>query len=1650
MPTTSKSDNISGRAIKTAYTHNVNTQTLAELEANIGRALLSEGSTANGVSEFDVLIGTSSNAGLNHRAEDFAKNDIDVIPSSDLTNRNFVVVANYVSNQDTTTNGETTNPVRINATTSTTVTSKVLDDSSAYKNTSVKVTLIDPYFTDPSFSDTNDNYLCTFDTTNSNKLIYTRNVNANTAHTDNSPTITASEYTEWNTQDGYGSYFINGFVTINSTSGEPTATLYAEDASLNLLSKNFTIDLKEDVSNNIVPIFGRYQATFSQGSGSIVNVTPSGNSSLVLTTDISSWESFLDDLDTEVPLQNLPSSITAHDLENWVKPNGTVSNGFTLNLSSDAFISQATFNNGSWSSPVDIDLESMSFSTKNMYILEKSMETNASDGDSTLTNPTINGETYENKLTVTNGSLVLETTADVNSGHILLVDGYESIGSGDLTGGQNGIIESYNSARVANASDAESVFPRASRSNVSSTSGILDNFAVQYKTSESGYESSVGVLTGTNLTASSITYAITTLAGQTTTTEGSSNWSNLIGVNNEAIAIVRDTNSSISTGDISFFSNSNTYSNNNDNKLSVIDIECNKLWSESKVYDTNNTEITGVTADIKSFNMTSVSLDLKDIRFVFTAKALGDLSLTSSDNEWTLSCPDSTLTSSVGKLGVIDDNTITDLLLNGADNDTSTISVVLKPRNTQILANKFTKFHHQFEITYNGNTQITYDDEFTVLNYVKSAVSTSAEITNFLNVPANTKLYRRSYNETFKVKIPFRFGYIDNLFLTSKEITHTVEYYVLTDNNNNNVDLPRYFLSGVKTNTNTDLNATITSTNWSTTVTLSNKDFKPYKIALQKKTDTEWVDVTPAVLAHGDIWYNTRSTITSSIGSFYLTLTLPPNVTSLNNYTFYIDLELDKGTSSYTISGKKFTAEDLDAMSATNLNTFTLAATSYGTAITYANNAVTYARDSDVNPNTQASTTLTADGYIFKLVGEMYLSIRIFVCPDGIFKCVKTSAGTSSTTYHNIVTINGTDSLNLDTGIYAYGSLRAAIRNTSSAIWSLNNDAIQATYYGSTGFTYQRISTLNQEFRPVTGARGFKTTIVRGFIPNLSTDIVRTLSTLQIDLAGYSFNRTLLNDINAVSTFDGITMSSNSNAYSMYPSTFGSQQTWTINLSYGSYTLSDKVDASSTPLESTIESYKSIISDRRGIKILSTSLNTNNFSYVVQYTSSNQLTIRRNANIDAPNYSVNIAGYSVVNTFTPEDLRDMSLNNIIGNVLNIHYTQPGTIPDINCQFSICPPYLKFTAIDPSNVSIIPFNSSLQTPVTRYLRVNNVNTTTSGTYNPFSSHSSINNISFVQNNVKQYLAYFTAPDASLNYMNVSNYNLKVELGSGLNSVTPITEWVTLYDGPILDDLSMTPYGSNYISISPTVGITRDFNISINQLAHPSFSNFFIYDGSYSEYNLLMNIGSSFISGPNNGSNSIILEFLAGDCSSFDLYTVESIETVSDNLQVTFGKYSSEAGINNEFLHKASANGFSLPYSSKHTKTVTTPLNSTLPLTSTIKKFSTYLTTLKSSINSGTFSSWTSVSVGSSPLAKLTLLPHTTTGVSQLVNLFTLGTNIRKSLLSLTLNDHVRVENLQEVPVCRITNNGIIQTTSISLSQSFSQSNLSSALPTSNHL
>ena len=1648
MPTTSQTSLLAGQTTKFGIQHSSLDDDDSVLEAKIAKALLSETSTASGVSDFSDLTSTGQGNNPNtthYLSANFDKNNIQVELHTDFTGRNMAIVGNYVSNADTTQEGDYDNTVVINSSTQNTVTSQVLDDSSAYSNATAKFTITDPYFSTPTFG--NNNYNCTFDTSNISKYITTRNVNTNDAHTDKSASITVGDYTSWNTDGSCGSYFVNGTVSFDGTTGEPLKTLYASDASLNLLNKYFSFSLRTDDAN-AVPDFGRYYATYSEGSNaqSSIRVDICGNSSLVVTTDLTQWANFLEDISSVLNTIPLPTSLNTIQLGNFVGVEKSALDGFLFRIESNARTSELSLvDNSTYTSGLTFDLTNLNLQPKESYILQQSIQNGVKSsetgslnavGNSTLSNFIFDDETtYFNRMKINNGSLTLEQTDDVIANRFELVDGIESLGPDDYN--THGLISVYNSNRVSNYNDPANIFPRASRSAVSSQSPILENFAVHYTAEDNLSAPSVGTLTGTDLTQATVTYAVSTLVGQTNTlTNGSNNWSeNIIGENGGAIAIVKDSNSTINRSNITFNDNTNsgTYANG---ELSIIDLTCNKVWSESKVYDGYNDQIIGIAVDIKSSNMPA-EFTVNDIRFALQARPLsgaGGLTLASTDTNWTITSPDDFLKSSAGKLGLIADSDIVELLLGGQESTTRSLTIDLKPSVTSVEAHKFTKFHNQIEITYNSAKQITYDDEFEIIAYAKEAL-TPVEITNYTNLPSNSKLYKRSYTESYKVKIPFRFGNYNNIFLTSPTITQTVEYYVLTDNTNSNNDLPRYFLKDVRDNTNGSIYATIsgitghTSPTWNTTVNFKNNDFRTHHINVQKRTDgtNNWSiqALTDGATVDADLWYNTQSILpTDGIGTFTVSFTLAPDVVTVETQNLYVDMELNKGTSSFTLTGKKFTSSQVNALGNVNLNSFDFGS-STGTAIT---GILTYSNDNNADPNTQANTTLTGGGYIFTFQGNLYLSIRIIACPNGIFECVKTGGDSAGTTYHFIQSIGSEDSLKLTgSGVYAYGSLRDAIRGTSTATWTLNNNAISGTYYGSTGFPYERLTQVDKIYRPYLTSRGFKVTPLRGLKPG-NTVINRTPSTYNLELAGLSAgDRDLYTGIDLENIFgtesgiSGVDVTSGGSINTMYMSTSTEQQlTWGINLTYGYYKITDRERTGVTEIIEHVPSFLTKLSDRYGVKIVNTTLNSNAFSYQIEFSTSTSLEFYRHPNIQAPDYSVSSVGYVRVNQYTVAQLTDPTYSKLIGNILQLSYSF-NSISNLNGQFCIAPPYLKFTAINPDNVSSLPFNSSGIAPVERYLEVDN----SLNSYKPFLSHTRINNITFQQDSTRNYLAYINSPVASVG-INVANNKIAVALASGLESNETIVGSYTSY------------YSSN--TISTVDSVTNDYVnivfsnnkllIGLNQ--RKMLDNFFTFDASFNEYNLQTEIASIFISDPNNseydGTVDVFLEFLSGDCTRLDLYSLETIRSASgDKVEAVIEKYSSGAGIDNEFFNENIAYGLALPWTTRLTNTLSVQKNSNQALSDTPKTISSLLTELKAQATSTKFDSvsaskWVADSNPGDTLPRLALVPNTSTGSKNLKQLLTLSVSIPRVIIFLTYQDLVRLEDTYGNAKHRVTFSG----------------------------
>ena len=1658
--TTSQSASAKGYAVKFGKNHAVS-QGSVNHELQIVKSLLSElnSGLTDAIDKYSDYTSTSkdnNNPNVSqYFASDFDKDNIQILLNNSESYRSHAITASYVSNPDNTGPGDSSNNVVINATTNAIVLSEVLDDSSAYANATAKITLSDPYYTNSqplAFTDNNETYNGYFDKTNISTFLTTRNINSNSAHNNSQGTISAAEYASWNTRDAsFGCFFVNGTVSIpDTTTGAPVATNYAANNVANILNQSlykYAITLNP-VNSTDDPIFGRYQLSYvNQNTVDVcfnnISSTPYKDFNMKYVTD-TSYTTFISNINGGLTETALPSSITVSGLDAWLpENNGAYADGFLFKIESNNYNAELVQTNASTLNnnlPFDFSLSNMNFAAKNMYILEQSM-TNPSEGSAILApSITVQGTTYNNQLVVTNGGLSLPTLNDVTSEYIELLDGFEDLSLN--TYNTNGLISVYNSSKLSVYGNNTN-YPRATGLEQSSTSNILSNFVVQYN-SDSSNNVDVGILGDLDLLGD-ISYNISCLVGQTTTTDSSNNWKNLIGYKNGAVALVKDSNTTISPTEITFHSNTNTTYNNSSN-MTVIDIACNKKWSESKVYDSDNAQITGIVADIVTTNTDSSSFNLRDIRLKMTAKTLSDLSLTPTNNQWALSCPNSYLTSSTGKMGFIGDSSIVDYLL-GLDTDTTllsnNLSVRFEPTSTSIQAHKFTKFRTQIITSYVVNgvtyTQTTYDDEFDATTSAPSFNQDELIDTTGFTKPLNTKLYKRSYSQNISVKIPLRLGNYNNIFITTPTVTQTVEYYILTDDTNNNAELPRFSLKDVKNASGNILNAIFGMTSTTTDITFSKNTFKTHKYTLEKKLDSSnWSNVSDlSQVYHADLWYNTQTTIPSSLGTFNVSQTISPSISTITYENLYIDMELEKITSSFSMSGVSIAPETLDMIVTANKTQFTNGTFDFSTfnfgsyqqGIDLVGD-VTYTRDSDVAPNTQAGTTLSALGYTFKFTGEIYLSIRIIICDDGLFKCVKYSSKEATTTTYNIIqTINSQPSLKLQNGIYAYGGLLSAESGVSYAIWRLNNDAIKVNYYGSYydttyGTGYARINSQNQVFRPFANWRGFKTNIVRGFTPNLDISLNRTPSKYLFQLAGYEASGNIYSGI-SLTPFGDINITLNNTlGHSIFSSStygvIGDQQIWNFTAGYGTYTITNKASVSDAATTSTVNSFNFLLADRKEVNIVSTSLNTKQGFYSIGYNDTSSLTVRKNNDITAPNYNINPTGYEVVGgiSFSTSQLRNTNPNerNLIGNILDIRFTTGDLIPDMSlCHFSICPPYFNFSAIDPSGVTTIPFDSASRPLVTRYVAINRLG----NSYNPFSSHSTINNITFNKNSSKYYLEYFTNSDSNTKNMNIKNYSIAIYLANGLASASTIGTYQTFYGPETIDVSSNANVDLSLNSTALTIGI--------NQQQLDLLSGFTIYDASYTEYNLQLKIGSIFISNlinTYNGTKDIILEFTAGDCTKLTQYGIESIDVNSnaDTLDVVVSRYICATGISNNFLNKNSQ-GLSIPWTTKYTMNLSTSLNSSDELTSTTRGINTFLNNLRASITS--LPGWNLVNSPSSTLPKMALIPHNTTGQKSLRQFLTTSKNIPLSTAILELQDHVRITDSYGVPINRITYGGALQ-------------------------
>lgn len=1576
----------------------------AGLEQKILKAVLGEGATATSIADFQTLAYTLATDSGTHKTAIISGSDLQV--TQHFTHRNAVVVADYLQNEDTTGNATSSGAVAIKVGTTQSAPSKILNDSSAFENATVKFTVTDPYDvvgSSGNFSSTNGGFTGHFAQADDNYR-YTRNVNANCANTAGSASISVTEHTAWNTADygvaRSGPAFVNGSLTLNGE-GAPVATLYAANNVNNILSTEYigTSGFGFDISYNSAggqPVVGRYALNWVAGDGDgssmpIEITSISMSSDLVVVGDKTEYEAFLLDTTTSVALASLPqqNDLYSDTLDPYLSENFTTQlPGFRFEISSESEVTGEVLitTTDDIVSPIAIDASEMDFALKNKYYLENSVD---EDEHTLMLSTTVVGVPVTNSLTITNGSLALTGT---DAALFQLLDGTESLGVYDYNTG--GSIVIFNSAPKSAYNTVESENPRA----VGGDANFAPECVVNYSVEEDDYIADVGVLAEDDKIVDDLSYNITALVAQTSQLGPTVN--NKIGYLNGAVALVSQTNASITPSAISFSANTSSY---DDGEVQVIDLVCQRKWQEGTAYKTDNTEIAGVAVNIIGSNVNDVA-GLKDLRVKLDAKSLGELSFPAVFDSagWAITVNDGSafLKTSLLKQGVLDDSAIIDILT--VVEPELNLTVEFGPAINSVNANKYTKFHNQLTVEYNGDQQITYNDEFTLSNYSVSA-ETVQDVTAAHNyVPANTKLTMRSFTETFKVTTPFRFGNYSNISITTPTITQTTVYYALTDNINADKVLPRSYLAPIRTiDGNLLPQATITDDMTTVTLAFTQADLKPFKSQLQQQvggSDT-WVDASGGD-AHVDLWYNTNTYLESNVGDFEYAFSFSPAVNTMAEQTFYIDMSLEKGAASFSITGKTFTSAQVDALGEFDIETFDLA-TAPGTAIT--GMTASYTPDDSI-PSASGTTTLSGGGYTFTYSNNMYVNIRIVACPHGLFKVVRNA---DAPTYKSIADFGEvTHYVQLGDGIYVTGGLKAA-NHGDNTTWVLLGDAIRINFWlGQEVTDYTRITALNSEYRYDEGWRGVENLIVRGFTPNSTVTIDRTPSSFIFNIAGYTLSTQLHSNINYQGSLIGnLGLSAVEGAITMYPTAFGEvPKVFPLSINYGSYTITDISGDGATPVVSVVPAYVTVISNRKTVRIISKSLNTLVSSYSLFYTTTNTLSVHRNPDYTSDSTDLN-DDFTQVGTISLTALQTLSSSNYIGNVLNIHYLGESALPDLTCFFTIAPAFLKFQAVDHTTItaSSLPFVKVDETHLlTRYSAVDH-SASGSQSWTPFSG-SNVNNMT-ISGVARTYENYRSASLSTIVKFNVGPNKLKIEYASGIG-ISEIGDYSTVFDTEFIPlnsglDTTKVKFVSNFAA-------TGKLEISLNQPEISNSSMPVVFDAS-DKFNLLVELGSHLLT-----PKEIILEFNAGDCTGLTTYCIDSMNQNGANLDVTIARYSNGSGINSDLFKNNVSNGIAVGGSTKETKTFSTPLTGNM---------ADMLATIKTTVIPASTDGWATIDDGSNSDNVLWLKPTSAAGKTALRTALLLNTNIPRSITVFELDDALRIMDNQGMAVYRIASQGI---------------------------
>ncbi len=1558
-------------------------------ETAVVKSLFSNANAIKSINDSGVLtLGHQGNTNTKYSFKAVDTGDIQITPNDELKFNSIATIAKYVpTDLDAEHMHTSTDDVTVRSDYDVEKTSLIDASSSAYMDATVKIKFVDQYLqVENYFQDPSGTWEANFDT--SSNYVPTRNVNSQKAHTDSSVGVSVKDFESWNTQGNFGPFYLEGDISMCGCGG-PSLIPFT-DASKNL--SNYTDYTVELLPGTPTPVFGRYAAQVITESAykvesfdTLLTSSSSVESKLysALTSDID--PSFNPSL-VESNIPTVVGSIaTANPLSDFAPDEVILQPGFNLHITSSVHDSAIDLVNNGLIKPLSIDTTNMYFAPANMYALQNAV------GEGDILD---NYEYTDNYVEIINGSLDLNGGNDSN-GSLTLSTNAEYLTSGQS---DNGYV-TFPSVNVISGLSGESVYPRASKSS-SSDSLNFNQLVVRYESGDDSH-TEIGVIDTSLKTATDVNYSIETIL--TNTINGNTDYSNLsgyIGLINESVALVTQSNSTITPSAITYNNTNTSYPE----ALYVIDFTCQKNWVQNNIYDASG----NVTLSSASFNAYGTNIDistLRDLRIQLDAKTLGDL--TSISNGWTLSREGSRPTHLTTSNEYDSFLQLSDIqsLLGGAN--LGSLAITYGPaEETSIPASKLFQFADKMTFSYNGHDSVTYNDEFRSANISSSDSPITISQGDYTGIPSGCVLNKKALTTVFKVSLMFRLGAYNNIRITTPTITKTITYYTLTKDG---LELPRRLLSGVTEIGVGALTSTLNNYSITTNYALKADDLKPYFITLQKTVDgSTWTDILPKMSV--DMWFGTQTILSTTNGNFTFDFSMPLTKYELDVTKIYGDLSLEKGTNTFTVAGKSFSISDILDNS---MNSFDFTSTSpfsaVGTVLSLANPSYSI---SGLGNNVPGTATLSSSGYSFTYSNNLLLNLRVVVVKQTLFSVARTI----DDNVDNYIKIISNGVLQLDTGIYASGNLTNT-RMGDYAVWSLNNDYASVKLYNGYTMSTSHIEldqTVNGAYLDASNSklisRGVTFNWNRGYNVG-TTNINRTATRVVFNIVGYSLGAystdyyvyygQVRNPFGGLQTTDQL---------SMYDASVTEEQYWDLKLaSYGTYNISYK-NADDASNNYTVPAYNFIIWQGVNKSFVNNTLNTISFDYQMSYTGAN-VDIYRIA--DYTSTSTTIGDYVYVTSHNEINLKKSNIDNIIGNVLNLHLGANSAMVDLKVFFAVCPPFISFKAIDPSGIDNIPFTPQEQNYKTYYKAVD----TSSNIYNPFASSSNINNITFTDTRGLSYLDFLRPiPVDSKQYnMIIDNYNFIVQMKQGLYDVS--SNYITYYDGLIQATSDNATYSFGPLDASGA------FRVKLNQLAIlPGFlelSENIDLSFNYDLYNIKMTIGSAFI---DNGTE-IYLEFVAGEAVSYATYALKGQLVQNGVMTVIVNKYSNDGNVSIHNLSTFVYRGMPFGYNGIQQASFSLALPTSLP-ENVKQKRGDFIKSIMANIQNNSQIQW-SAKVSENGTTH-TLRPLTKEGLKSMVSMFAVSGNIPERVTVLDCPNQAEFRDKLGNTTARVTYNGAFET------------------------